>query len=411
LEEKETAKIDSYKFWMDQLAAKSTSLRTGYRIYFTGFLEYSGLSPNRLIELQREALASNGDPRENFVVETQVRKWLAELQESKSPSTCRTALCAVKSFFNLNLHPLRLNRQDRPQGDSVGSRIPEKEEVVRIADAAKWKYRAGVMFLKDSGLRISDVVRVEWSDFKDLDDGFWHFKIVTQKRKILATCFIGPETTRLLNQFPTKKGRVFRTGPDNFDDQINWVIQRANVEDVTAHGLRKYFKASLEHARIPEQHILFMMGKKSSVYSEKRVSQLFEDYRKGYPELSVYAQKIQMKEIEDLRKQLGESGKEIADLRRELDLVKEIEDALTDPKVIKTLVDYDKNLSLQKRQTKEIETLKKRIHELEETRYKNDKLLSRIESLVGLPGAREMYEDITRTAEDKLHAILKKHQS
>jgi len=298
--------IDSYHYWLDQLVNRSKTTQKIYKLYLKKFLEYTEATPNELIAMQRKALASNGDPRENHVVESKVRGWLAELKKEKSPSTCRQAYNSVRSFFTLNEHPLRMRRQDMPEGESVGSRIPEKDEVVKIADASKWKYRALIMFLKDSGLRISDAVRVKWEDKIDLGDGFWNFNLITEKRKIAAHAFVGPETTRLLNQFKTQKGRIFKTTRANVDKQLNKIIRRAKIQGVSAHGLRKYFVTSLQHARVPQEYILKMMGKKSSVYSEKRRSELFRAYRKAYPELSIYAAKQQTEELEKLKKELLE---------------------------------------------------------------------------------------------------------
>jgi len=298
--------IDSYKYWLAQIDGRSEGTKELYILYFQKFLEYVELTPDELIELQRKAMEGNGDPRENHVVESKVRAWLAEMKRVKSPATCRSMLSAVRSFFELNLHPLRMLRSDTPQGESVGSRIPEKEEVIRIADAGKWKYRALVMFLKDSGLRMSDVVRVRWEDKVDMGGGFWNFNIMTRKRQVQACAFVGPETTRLLDQFKTKTGRIFHTTGRNIVKQMSKTIKRTGIEGVTAHGLRKYFVTSMESVRVPEQYYLHMMGKKSSVYSEKRRSELFRAYRKAYPELSIYAAKQQTEELEKLKKELLE---------------------------------------------------------------------------------------------------------
>ncbi len=154
------------------------------------------------------------------------------------------------------------------------------------------------MFLKDSGLRIGDVVRVRWEDRIDMGGGFWNFNIITEKRQIAACAFVGPETTRLLKQFKTKKGAIFGTTRSNADKQLNKIIRRAGINGVSAHGLRKYFVTSLQHARVPQEYILKMMGKRSSVYSEKRRSELFSAYHKAYPELK--------KELLDLRRMLQE---------------------------------------------------------------------------------------------------------
>jgi len=298
--------IDSYQYWLDQIEGKSEGTKELYTIYFQKFCEYTAMSPNELIEMQHKGFESSEDPREDHMIEGKVRGWLADTKASKASATRRAMLTAVRSFFSLNLHPLRLNRMDVPRGRSMGSRIPEKHEVIAMADAAKWKYRAAVMFLKDSGLRISDVVRVTWEDKVDMGDGFWNFNILTRKTGVEATAFVGPETTRLLEQFKTKTGRIFGTAKEHMDDEVNALTKKANLKGVTAHGLRKYFKTSLQHARVQEEYILRMMGKKASVYSESRRSQLFEAYRKAYAELSIYAQKEQEEENRELRRKVME---------------------------------------------------------------------------------------------------------
>lgn len=325
--------IDSYKYWLAQLEGKSESTKELYTIYFGKFLEYTNLTPNHLIELQRKAMEGDGDPREDQVVESMVRKWLADMKGVKSAGTRKAMLTAVRSFFTLNFHPLRMLRSDVPQGESVGSRIPEKDEVIHIADAGKWKYRAAVMFLKDSGLRISDVVKVMWEDKVDLGDGFWNFNLVTQKKHVQACAFVGPETTRLLEQFPTKTGRIFRTAKEHMDDQVNHLIKKAGIQGVSAHGLRKYFKTSLQTARVPEEYILRMMGKKASVYSETRRSQLFEAYQKAYPELSLYAQKEREEEAKALRAR-------VVELERDSQAFGEIIEVLRDPDKMKKFLDW-----------------------------------------------------------------------
>jgi len=301
--------IDAYKYWMNQLVTRSPSTVKAYNLHFRNFLEYMEATPNQLIQIQKEAMEDNGDPRENRVVESKVRAWLAEMKTAKSPATCRLALAAVKSFFALNLHPLRMSRLDRPQGESQGSRIPEREEVIRIADAAKWKYRAAIMFLKDSGLRTSDLALIRWEDKVDMGTGFWNFNLLTEKRKVVACVFVGPETTRLLEQFKNKVGHVFPAHVGTMNRELNRIIDKADVEDVSAHGLRKYYVTSLQHARVPQEYILRMMGKKNSVYSESRRSELFQAYKKAYPTLSIYAGRQQTEELEKLRDELDELRK------------------------------------------------------------------------------------------------------
>ncbi len=90
----------------------------------------------------------------------------------------------------------------------------------------------------------------------------------------------------------------------------------------------------MEHARIPEQQILFMMGKRSSVYSEKRVSELFESYKKAYSELALFSEQKQTEEIEKLKARIREL--EDIRLKNDREMVR-IRKVLEDPRLISWL--------------------------------------------------------------------------
>ena len=308
--------IDSYEYWLTQLSGKSEATQNVYIIYFRQFLGYVELTPNELIELYDETKKNGDDPREKEAVELKVRLWLNGLKKIKSPATCKQAYASVRSFFDLNRRPLFLLRQDKPKGRSEGSRIPEKKEVIKIADASKSKYRAAIMVLKDSGLRCSDVVRLRWENKIDMGEGFWHWKLTTQKTGMTAMVFIGPEATRLLNQFQQKTGRLFAASCKTFNKKINRLISAAGINDLSAHGLRKFFVSSMQAARVPEQNYLRMMGKVSSLYSENRRSELFEVYKNAYEKLSIYSTENQT--LSKFAKELTQLQKENNKLRQRL---------------------------------------------------------------------------------------------
>ena len=321
--------IDSYEYWLTQLSGKSEATQNVYKIYFQQFLAYVKLTPNELIKFYDESKQNGDDPREKEAVELKVRLWLNELKKTKSPATCKQAYASVRSFFNLNRRPLFLLRQDKPKGHSEGSRIPEKKEVIKIADAAKSKYRAAIMVLKDSGLRCSDVVRFRWENKIDMGEGFWHWKLTTQKTGMTAMVFIGPEATRLLDQFKQKTGRVFATSRNTFNKKLNRLISAAGIKDLSAHGLRKFFVSSMQAARVPEQNYLRMMGKVSSVYSENRRSELFQVYKDAYEKLSIYTTENQTlsrfaKELTRLQKENTELRQQLNDITLNTDQVHEL---------------------------------------------------------------------------------------
>jgi len=326
--------INSYEYWLTQISGRSKATQDVYKIYFRQFLNFTESSPNELIEKYDAVKNGAADPRERALMENKVTQWLNHLKKSKSPATVRMAYTAVKSFFDLNRRPLSFMPQDKPKKKSRGSRIPEKKEVIKIADTAKSKYRAAVMVLKDSGLRCSDVVRLRWEDRVDMGGGFWHWRLETQKTGEEAMIFIGPESTRLLKQFKNKEERLFAATRNTFNKKVNRIIRAAGVKDLTAHGLRKYYVSCMQAARVPEQNYLVMMGKAASVYSENRRSELFEVYKKAYPKLSIYSPESKavadlarevtelQKENLDLKSQLNGQRPEMVQLRRELDELK-----------------------------------------------------------------------------------------
>jgi integrase len=281
--------IDSYQYWMNKLAGKSPNTLKTYRSLFANFLGYIKMTPNELIALKQKCNGSNADPRECAIVEDRVLDWINNgLGNSKSSATKRTGLAVVMCFFNCNKHPLSLDKNDYERADSVGSRIPTKEEIAKIADCTTgWKFRAAVIVLKDSGLRCSDLRKLIWEAKQDLGDGFWHWTIVTEKRNVKAEVFIGPEATRLLANFKTKQGRIFPTSTVVMNFRLNEAIRKAKIQGVTAHGLRKFHTTSLQHGRVPDAYILAMEGKRTSVYSETRPDVLFEAYKNAYKELSL----------------------------------------------------------------------------------------------------------------------------
>ena len=302
------AEINSYEYWLTQLSGRSEATQAVYKIYFRQFCEFMECQPNDLIKKYDESKSRAVDPREQYEIEFQVRQWLNELKKTKSDATIKQAYISVNSFFSLNRRPLLFMSQDKPSAKSNGSRIPEKKEVIGIADTAKSKYRAAVMVLKDSGLRCSDVVQLRWEDKVDMGDGFWHWRLETQKTGQVAMVYVGPEATRLLGQFKNKTGRIFGASRNTFNKKINRLIRMAGIKDLTAHGLRKYYVSSMQAARVPEQNYLTMMGKSASVYSENRRSELFQVYTKAYPKLSIYSP--ENKTISDLAREVTRLQKE-----------------------------------------------------------------------------------------------------
>jgi len=105
--------------------------------------------------------------------------------------------------------------------------------------------------------------------------------------------------------------------PDTLSNAITSIIRDAEIEDVSAQGLRKYFNVELQAARVPREWRYQMMGKKTGVYDENRTTKLFEAYREAYGNLRVYGVGVNV-EVEELRKSVKELRQENHALRERL---------------------------------------------------------------------------------------------
>lgn len=260
----------SMKVWESNLATRAEGTRDQYMRRFRHFVEWASVTPDELREMKfRENQTAK--PWERRKVENLLRRYIQSLEEGYSCNTRKLAYNAVKSFFAANGMQLNLDRSDKPSGCAFGSKVPTIEEIKRIRDVAEYlRNRALILFLKDSGLRESDVAKLRWKDLKDYGEGFMGFTIETKKRKTKARGFIGPEATIVLKLYKEKRLRGTKKLPpeQNIEEhpifalvpnpsktmqphfmstQIGNVIKLAGIEGVSPHGLRKFWEQNSKY--------------------------------------------------------------------------------------------------------------------------------------------------------------------
>jgi len=310
-----------------------------------------GKTPNELIEMKKKTLERKGDRRENMVLEGKLRQFMdyldneavtAQGRKGYGLGSRKIAYSGVVSFFDLNQYPLSMKRGDRPSGEAIGSRIPEKSEVVKLLNTAKSRrHRGAILLLKDSGLRESDAIRLKWSEIIDFGEGFWGWKIITQKNKVRALPFVGPETTRALKQLRRKSERIFPITAKTLSNAICLLIDEAGLEPgLSAHGLRKYFNAELQAARVPKEWRYLMMGKKTGAYDENRHTRLLEAYKEAYGYLEIYGARTQdinaivEKRVQDIEQKYArlEAAYQALEMKHKTMMM------LTDPKKLEEMI-------------------------------------------------------------------------
>jgi integrase len=117
-----------------------------------------------------------------------------------------------------------MRRGDYPKGDSNGVKRATKDVIHKVLDNKhqrnKLTIKAIMLFIKDSGLRVSDVRRLNYGDIaKPLENGepIIQISIITEKTNLLPKTFIGEEAIQaikeyLRNQYLTcKRGHDART--------------------------------------------------------------------------------------------------------------------------------------------------------------------------------------------------------
>jgi site-specific recombinase XerD len=382
--------LTAIEYWMKELANRSVSTREKYKSFMVRFCEWQGKTPDQLVEQRKVDLRST-DPKEQRSVESALKGFISYLEEGEnSVSTQQVAYAAVRSFFEMNYQPLRMRRGDYPTGESIGSRVATKDDVKKLLEDASLRIKAMILLLKDTGLRVSDIVRLRYGNLaKGLEDDqeFISLSLITKKNRIAAKTFVGPEAVDALKEYaeerrkgtrripPEKMGTdspLFRTRTpevrpltrSGMSSTITYHAGRIGVDgQFSAHSFRKFFQTQLEAAGVHPNWIDQMMGHRlinsRDSYSLPTDQQLKEAYKKAYSQLRVYGRPDVEARISNLEAELEERNQ-----------------------IIEALVTNGSDKKT------EIESLKRRIQELERERNESkltesqvSELLRRIEKL------------------------------
>lgn len=367
-------KDDSVQNWLES-SNIADSTKRNYMQHIRRFVKYTGVKPDEWRE--RKYNEDKADkPWNRTEVEKAINKYIAEIHKELSCSTCNTALAILRSFFKSNQVPLNDSVLKPPhEPRSIASITPTPEMVKQLYDvieSTQWK--GFFLFLKDSGLRVSDVIELKWKQLKNVGDKF--FKVVeynergqevplkTGKKKVQAFPVIGPETSEILEIH--KRNRLLgtrwmygerKTGiepiaekdlPDTYifgktenpDEHISvsWVGQKfqrwrkiANIKKrFTAHSLRKFFeqyiRKEIPHPAVVKQLNGHALNDVEWAYLNKQgihEPELIELYKKSYRYLQIFnpepneqirQQMEAMKELEGQIRELRIENKELKDL-------------------------------------------------------------------------------------------------
>ena len=341
-------KSRSLKEWESYILPLSKSTRESYNRNLNKFLEYFSISHEDLYQLKLKSTRSE-DPRDGGEVEKMVNEVIHHEIEEKGnlPSTAKHIDISVNAFLVANGLSLKRSLIKTPRSTPLGVEKITKQEILDLIDYGNtnypFRYRALFLFLKDSGLSISDVLRLNVENFRnaikyynDKNEIFLEFNPIRRKKtgEIGYPC-IGPEAVNALNRYLEKREQeglsnksssplfINNRGKRLSQTNVRLYIRtlRENIPSIKrrlgSHSFRKFHFSELVNDGMNTNIILKLQAKKlhgsDSAYdlSHEISGGLINNYMKHYNAIRVFEFKT---ELDKLR---NETDKRITDLERD----------------------------------------------------------------------------------------------
>jgi site-specific recombinase XerD/uncharacterized coiled-coil protein SlyX len=322
---------------MSELGNRSEATREKYKAFLLRFCEWCRKNPDELVKQRKQDLMSK-DPIEQRKIESYLKGFIASLEkDGYAISTQQVAYAAVRNFFEMHYQSLRMRRGDYPSGESLGSRAATKEDIKKLLNKNSKRMKALMLLLKDTGLRASDVVALNYGDVSEgleSDKQFIPLFLITKKNRITAKTFLGPEAVDSIKEyiserkegtrrlppekvsfesplFRTRTPKVKRISRSGLSSTITYHAQRLGVNSqFSAHSFRKYFQTQLESAGVNPNWIDQMIGHRlinsRDAYSHPSDKQLLVSYRKAYNHIRVFGERNFENRITGLESQISD---------------------------------------------------------------------------------------------------------
>lgn len=319
-----------------------------YRRNLNEFCNWVGVSPDILCEQalkweNSDKIADRGNLSQ--AVSDYMKKRIEE--EGVHPNTVRSYKKAINKLLKTNhLRPVRIENERKV--DYKGVDIIQPELIRELADITKTNYRlrALILTLKDSGLRVSDIVHLTVEEYRSArrfrDDLYreyvaWSEPFTTQKNRVNAYIRLGPESVEWIDKYlgNRRKGKLFtkKNGEPLEPHTVSTLIThlckplKKRGHNVSAHSFRKFFMSTFQvNGQLNTGKII--AGKRISPTDEPYLdlrSHLDNIYKEVYNSerapLSIYestqSEKVQDLELkmEELRAQEAAHEKEVQDLK------------------------------------------------------------------------------------------------
>jgi site-specific recombinase XerD len=240
--------------------------RKGYRFGLNKFVEWFNKPAKEILEMRQEDLTQRQG--ENLVeyrnraarFEKEIEKFHSHLiAKGYSINSARNMTLGIRQLFRYYQMPVTMRSGSKvSQTVKTTKNFPLTiEHVQKMFQVANLKERIVLTLAVDTGLRISDFLKIKKTDLPPLDtEPPIAFTLLTQKEKIPAYCFLSQETVNQLKTYlPTlrKKNNVYlfaSNGKSHISDEaVSKMLKRLaekaqidlNGKSLTFHCFRKMF--------------------------------------------------------------------------------------------------------------------------------------------------------------------------
>jgi integrase len=295
----------------------SATLRL-YQNRMGAFLKFAELTPDQFAKLPARKAE---DAVMRYISHLKARVSRGEI----SPDTVHMSVAPIQLFSVMNRMKLEwkfVMKQAPTKRKYSSDRAPTIEEIRQMLQHAPLRIRAAVLIMASGGLRVGAFQGMKVGDVIDLEgdaakvlvyrgESEEYFTFITPEANKAFREYLNfrkahgetitPESPVLRDAFDTRSGGhakdVETLQSDSLERDIGrlWWKSGARTqakrrhEFKTVHGFRKFFKSRAEQAMKPI-NVELLMGHDigvSNSYYRPRESEIFEDYKKAIPQLSI----------------------------------------------------------------------------------------------------------------------------
>ena len=311
-------RLNAYDYWLRELSTKDERTIYQYRHYFDQYLSFLNTTSDKLIE-HRQTTIKNEDIKIQRTHESYFLDFLKHLKDKGySNGTLQVAHASVRSFYEMHFYPLRTRRRDYPKSTPNGARRATTPLIIKMLEKArpqnKSTFKALVMALKDTGLRVTDLMNLNCDIIlENWNKTLTMFTIRTEKTGYLAKTFFGSDAITALKQYINNRRNGSRKRkPENITNEsplfVNWknrkrmtrqnasmiirnAFLRISEKKLSPHSFRKKLQTDLEKAGMPTNWIDQVLGHQlinsRDAYSLPTDQELLEAYQKAYPTIQL----------------------------------------------------------------------------------------------------------------------------